>query len=149
MEEGKVPYSPIRHENAAIIEGLRVVYDEYNEKQRYRLIDYLVEWWSADYPKRGKDLVDEIRLMLERNGPKSGNDAANPTWSVYSNFEHIVKESGGKPEDFMKKLIGGEEWNSLYSALSKRHPLEILERNKRIKDAILEAKAGSDKGRHY
>lgn len=149
MEEGKVPYSPIRHENAAIIEGLRAVYDGYNEKQKYRLIDYLVEWWSADYPKMGKDLVDEIRLMLERDSPKTGKDAANPAWSVYSSFEHIVKESGDKPENFMKKLIGEEEWNSLYGVLIKRHSLEMLERNKRIKDAVLEARATSDKGRHY
>lgn len=149
MEEGEGHYSPVRHENAAIIEGLRELYNKYNEKQKYKLMDYLVEWWTTDYPKREKDLVDEIRLMQERDGPRAGNNTANPKWSVYSSFEHIVRESGNKPETFMKKLLGEEEWNSLHRRLIKRHPLEILKIHNSIKYAIAEANATSDKGRHY
>ena len=138
MEDEKVSYSPVRHENTAVIEGLRSLYNNYNERQRISFIDYLSEW-ALGYPEE-KGIVEIIRAKIDNNlGERLG---------FFSIVERLVEKSIERPEDFMLNLFGEEEWKNFAIRLVKRNPLDILSIKGLIENEMNKEK-GSDKGRHY
>ena len=138
MEDEKVPYSPVRHENTAVIEGLRSLYNNYNERKRISFIDYLSEW-ALGYPEE-KGIVEIIKAKIDYDlGERLG---------FCSTIERLVEKSIERPEDFMLNLLGEEKWKNLAIRLVKRNPLEILSIKGLIEDEMNEKK-GSGKGMDY
>lgn len=132
-------YSSIRHENSAVIEGLRKLYDSYKGDYRYRFFDYLSEF-ALSFPEE-KDIVEILRVKIENNSGSS--------WGFYSVFEHIIDKSKENPKNFMLNILGEEEWEELSYKLSRRSISEAIYFKEFIENEIEREKYIGDKGRHH
>ena len=130
-------YSPIRHENAAVVVGLKELYNSYDEKNKCRLIDYLSEWALPFSIK--KDVVEMIKLKVDNN--------IDTEWGFYSIFERIINKSKENPEDFMFNLLGEKEWGELSKKLSRRRISDVSYFKNFIENET--SKDISGKGRHH
>ena len=139
MKNSMDHYSPVGHENSAIIEGLRRLYGSYKENQRYKLFDYLSKF-ALPFPEE-KDIVEILRVKIENNRGSG--------WGFYSVFEHIIDKSKENPKDFMLNILGEEEWGELSDKLSKRSISEAIYFKEFIECEIEREKYIGDKGRHH
>src|SRR3989344_1436488 len=139
MKNSTDRYSPVMHENSAVIEGLRKLYNSYDENQKYRLFDYLSEF-ALPFPEE-KDIVEILRVKIENN--------RGSVWGFYSVFEHIIDKSKNNPKDFMLNILGEEEWGELSDKLSRRRISEAIYFKEFIEREIEREKYIGGKGRHH
>jgi len=112
-KEGKGLLS-FNHINAFIVKKLRERLQSYDDKDRYRLMDYLCEW-SANYPI-GKHLVELIRERIERN--KKNKLKYRPEESHAYTFLLFNKISS--PENIMEYLLEESEWQDIQDRIARR-----------------------------
>ncbi len=138
MKDIGYKYSSVRHENAAVIEGLRNLYNYYDKEKIYRLFDYLSEL-ALPFPIE-KDIVEILRVKIENN--------IGERWGFYSVFERIVDKSKENPKDFMLNLLGDEECENLTKKLAKRNISDVKYFKEFIESEIGRENIGG-KGRHH
>lgn len=121
-----------------IEEKLRDRFSKYSTEQSYKLIDYLSEWTAHLPINRPIIKLIEERLLNKFNSKSRKHGQEELHYYTILTFRYYFT-----PEDLMKNLLTGEEWNKIYLFIKRRSSSENLSIRTTIEDCISNNKAGN------